>query len=266
MQDTQQGSLSLAWAHFKKYKPLIRELVSRDLKVKYRRSFLGYVWSILNPLLMMLLQSLIFSFMFRNDIPNFPLYLICGNTLFTFFNEATNMGLTSIIYNAPLIKKVYIPKFIFPVSRVVSSFVTMWFSLAAILLVMVFTRAVLYWTILLCWVPLLFLFLFSCGMAILLSALTVYFRDMQHLYSILTLGWMYATPLFYPISLLPPFMQRLMKFNPMYHYVNMFRCLVMYGTIPGPNTWLACIASAAVMMVLGLAAFRKLQRNFILYI
>ena len=89
MAETMQVSAQRAWTHLKKYQPLIHELVSRDLKVKYRRSFLGYIWSILNPLLMMLLQSIIFSYMFRNDIPNFPLYLICGNTLFTFFNETT---------------------------------------------------------------------------------------------------------------------------------------------------------------------------------
>ena len=266
MQDKKQGQLSVAWEHFKKYKPLIKELVSRDLKVKYRRSVLGYVWSILNPLLMMLLQSLIFSFMFKSDIPNYPLYLICGNALFTFFSESTNMGLTSIISNAALIKKVYIPKFIFPLSRVVSSFVTMVFSFAAILLVMLFTRSPLHWTVVLFWVPLVFLFFFACGMAMLLSALTVYFRDMQHLYSILIMGWMYATPLFYPITQLPPVMQSVMKLNPLYHFVNMFRNLMMYGNIPGPNTWIACAASALVAMVLGLAVFRKLQRNFILYI
>ena len=253
-------------AHFLQYRPLITELVGRDLKVKYRRSFLGYVWSVLNPLLMMVLQTIIFSFMFRSDIPNYPLYLICGNTLFTFFNESANMGLTSIIYNASLIKKVYIPKYIFPLSRVVSSFVTMSFSLAAVVLVMVFTRSPFYWTMVLFWVPLVFLFLFCCGIAMLLSALTVYFRDMQHLFSILTLGWMYATPIFYPLEQLPPFAQNLMKINPMYHYINMFRNLVMYGNIPGPNTWFACAASGVVMLAVGLLVFRKLQRNFILYI
>ena len=253
-------------AHFVQYRPLISELVGRDLKVKYRRSFLGYVWSILNPLLMMVVQTVIFSYMFRSDIPNYPVYLICGNTLFTFFNESANMGLTSIIYNAPLIKKVYIPKFIFPLSRVASSFVTMSFSMAAILLVMLVTRSPLHWTILLFWVPLIFLFMFCCGMALTLSALTVYFRDMQHLFSILTLGWMYATPIFYPIEQLPQFAQNLMKLNPMYHYINMFRNLVMYGNVPGPNTWFACAASGAVMLTVGLLVFHKLQRNFILYI
>lgn len=264
--NNQISQMQDSWAHFVKYKPLIQELVSRDLKVKYRRSFLGYVWSILNPLMMMALQTVIFSYMFRADIPNYPVYLICGNVLFTFFNESANMGLTSIIYNAALIKKVYIPKFIFPLSRVVSSFVTMGFSFVAILLVMLFTRSPIYWTILLFWVPLVFLFIFCCGISLLLSSLTVYFRDMQYLFSILTLGWMYATPIFYPLEQLPMFAQRLMKFNPMYHYINLFRNLVMYGTMPGPNTWFACAASALVVLVLGLVVFRKLQRNFILYI
>ena len=103
-------------------------------------------------------------------------------------------------------------------------------------------------------------------MAVLLSALAVYFRDLQYLYGILTMAWMYATPLFYPLSQLPGFMQQLIKLNPLYHYINCLRCLVMYGFVPGPNTWFACIASALCMMALGLAAFRKLQRNFILYL
>ena len=252
--------------HFVQYRPLIRELVTRDLKVKYRRSFLGYVWSILNPLLMMTVQTIIFSYMFRTDIPNYPLYLICGNTLFTFFNESANMGMVSILSGSSLIKKVYIPKYIFPLSRVTSSFVTMGFSLAAVLLVMVFTRSPFYWTICLFWVPLVFLFLFCCGMVLALSALTVYFRDMQYLFGIVTLAWMYATPIFYPIEQLPGFAQNLMKFNPMYHFINLFRNLVMYGNIPGPNTWIACAVSSGAILCLGLWVFRKLQRNFILYI
>lgn len=253
-------------AHFVQYRPLIRELVTRDLKVKYRRSFLGYVWSILNPLLMMTVQTVIFSYMFRSNIPNYPLYLICGNTLFTFFNESANMGMMSVLGSASLIKKVYIPKYIFPLSRVVSSFVTMGFSLAAVLLVMIFTRSPFYWTILLFWAPLLLLFLFCSGIVLALSALTVYFRDMQYLFSIVTLAWMYATPLFYPLEQLPPFAQQLMKFNPMYHYINLFRNLVMYGNIPGPNTWIACTVAGVGMLAFGLWVFKKLQRNFILYI
>ena len=266
MQGKTTAQLRGSWHNFSKYRPLIRELVTRDLKVKYRRSFLGYVWSILNPLLMMLRQTLVFSYMFRFQIDNFPLYLICGNTLFNFFNESTNMGMGSVLGNSSLIKKVYVPKFIFPISRGVSSFVNLLFSLAAIILVMLITRSPFHLTILLVWAPLVLLFLFTCGIALLLSALAVYFRDLQYLYGIVTMAWMYATPLFYPISALPPFMVAIVKLNPLYHYINCMRCLVMYGTVPGPNTWFACIVCAVGVMVVGLAAFRKLQRNFILYL
>lgn len=250
----------------KKYTPLMKELVKRDLKVKYRRSMLGYLWSLLNPLLMMCVMTLVFSYMFRFDIPNYPIYLISGQTLWVFFSESTSMAMESILVSAALIKKVYIPKFIFPISRILSSFVTMLFSLAAVLIVMLATGAPFYWTILLFWVPLVFLFIFCCGMGMTLSALVVQFRDVRHLYSVVTLAWMYATPIFYPISQLPEFAQKLIKLNPMYHYINLFRNLVLYGEIPGSNTWFACTASAMVFLVLGLVIFRRQQKNFILYL
>lgn len=249
-----------------KYRPLMSELVKRDLKVKYRRSVLGYLWSLLNPLLMMCVMTLVFSYMFRFDIPNYPIYLISGQTLWTFFNESTGMAMNSILENGSLIKKVYIPKFIFPISRILSSFVTMLFSLAAILIVMLATGASFHWTILLFWTPLIFLFIFCCGVGMVLSALAVQFRDVRHLYGVVTLAWMYATPIFYPLSQLPQFAQNLIKLNPMYHYINLFRNLVLYGEIPGPNTWFACTASALVFLLLGLVIFRKQQKNFILYL
>ena len=255
-----------AWQHFLQYRPLLKELVRRDLKVKYRRSFLGYVWSLLNPLLMMCVMSLVFSYMFRFDIPNFPLYLITGQTLWTFFNESTNMSMYSVIQNGALIKKVYIPKFIFPISRVFSSFVTMSFSLAAIVIVMIFTKATFYWTILLFPVPLFFLLLFAMGIGMVLSALSVYFRDITHLYGVVTLAWMYLTPIFYPVSALPEEILPIVLGNPIYSYITFFRELVLYGTIPEPAMWLKCALISLAALIVGLAVFRKMQRNFILYI
>ena len=252
--------------HILRYRPLIHELVIRDLKVKYRRSFLGYLWSLLNPLLMMTVMAVVFSHIFRANVENYPLYLICGQTLFTFFTESTNMSMYAILINAQLIKKIYIPKFIFPVSRVLSCFVTMSFSLTAILLVMLFTRAHFYWTILLSPIPIVFLFLFCCGMGMILSALSVYFRDITHLWGVVTLAWMYATPIFYSIDMMPTLLMRVMKLNPMYHFLNTFRNLVMLGNIPGPNAWFGCIASGLTFFALGLFVFGKLQKNFILYI
>lgn len=255
-----------AWQHFLQYKPLLKELVGRDLKVKYRRSFLGYVWSLLNPLLMMTVMTVVFSYMFRFDIPNYPLYLITGQTLWNFFNESTSMSMYSVLQNGGLIKKVYIPKFIFPISRVLSSFVTMSFSLAAIVIVMLFTKAPFYWTTLLFPIPLLFLLLFSMGIGMVLSALSVYFRDITHLYGVLTLAWMYLTPIFYPVNALPEEIVPIVQSNPMCVYITFFRELVLYGTVPEVAMWLRCAGTSAIALALGMIVFRKMQRNFILYI
>lgn len=252
--------------HLVTYRPLLKELVVRDLKVKYRRSVLGYLWSLLNPLLMMVVMTIVFSFFFRYQIENYPLYLISGQILWTFFNESTNMAMYSVIDNASLIKKVYIPKFIFPLSRVFSSFVTMGFSLVAILIVMLFTRAHFSWTILLFPIPLCMLLLFCCGMGLILSSMSVYFRDITHLYSVVTMAWMYLTPIFYPIETLPENVAVILKFNPMYHFLYFFRQLILYGTVPSGSTWLICAGVSLGMLGIGMLVFKKLQKNFILYI
>lgn len=248
------------------YKPLLNELIVRDLKLKYRRSVLGYLWSLLNPLLMMTIMTLVFSYMFRFDIPNYPLYLICGQTLWTFFNESTHMAMQSVLSNGSLIRKVYIPKYVFPISRVFSSFVTMSFSLVAILIVMVVTGVPLAWDMLLVPVSLMFLLVFCMGIGLILSALAVYFRDIVHLYGILTMAWMYVTPIFYPISAVPEEVARFIQLNPMYHYIAFFRSLVLYGVVPPADMWFSCILASAIAFFVGVLVFRKMQRNFILYV
>lgn len=251
---------------FSQYKPLLNELVVRDLKVKYRRSFLGYLWSLLNPLMMMTIMTVVFSYMFRFDIPNYPLYLICGQTLWTFFSESTSASMYSVIVNGPLIRKVYIPKYIFPFSRVLSSFVTMSFSLVAILIVMLFTGVPFTLTLLLTPVPLALLLIFCMGLGMALSASAVYFRDITHLYTVLTTAWMYLTPIFYPISALPEKVAFLLKLNPLYHYFTFFRELVLYGNVPGIGMWITSFAFSAIAFGAGLLIFRKLQNDFILYV
>lgn len=248
------------------YKPLMYELVIRDLKIKYRRSFLGYLWSLLNPLMMMTIMTLVFSYMFRFDIPNYPLYLICGQTLWTFFNESTTAAMQSVLANSSLIRKVYIPKYIFPISRVLSSFVTMSFSLVAILIVMLVTGVPFTWKLLLLPIPLAFFLVFSMGIGMVLSAVVVYFRDVLHLYTVATMAWMYVTPIFYPISALPEKIAFLIRFNPIYHYITFFRELVLLGTFPGAEIWIGTCVSSVTVFAAGLLVFRKLQKNFILYV
>lgn len=257
-----------AWHNFMKYTPLLKELVSRDLKVKYRRSFLGYIWSLLNPLLMMAVMSIVFSFMFKSSIPYFPLYLITGNTLFSFFNESTTVAMSSIVGNGPLIRKVYIPKYIFPMSRVLSTFTNLLFSLVAIILVMIFSKVPFQWTLLLFWVPLLLLLLFCIGVGMFLSAIATFFRDITHLYGVFTLALTYLTPIFYPVDadFLPPATINIIRMNPMYYYLTCFRQVVMYGSLPSGDILAGCILFSLGSLVIGFAVFRKLQKDFILYL
>lgn len=250
----------------KKYEPLMNELIIRDLKIKYRRSILGYLWSLLNPLMMMAVLTFVFSNVFRFDIENYPLYLILGQVLWSFFNESTTMAMYSVLANGALIKKVYIPKFIFPISRVLSAFVTMSFSLIAIVIVMICTQTPFTWYIVLFPIPLFFLLVFCIGISMILSALSVYFRDIMHLYSIVTLAWMYLTPIFYPINIIPDKFVMFIVMNPMYHYITFFRDIVLYGTVPTVDTWIYCVLNSLLALFIGILVFKKLQRNFILHL
>ena len=249
-----------------RYLHLIIELVKRDLKLKYRRSVLGYLWSLLNPLMMMCVMMIVFSYMFRFDIQNYPLYLICGQTIFNFFNEATNKAMYAIIENGTLLKKVYVPKYVFPLSRVLSCFVTMSLSLLAIVLVMLVTRVRFHLSMLLFFVPLLYLLLFASGIGMILSGLAVKFRDVTHLYNVLTMVWMYATPIFYPIEAVPENVARFIRLNPLYIIIDLFRQLMLYGHIPAAGSWLMGAGISLLMFAIGGALFNRMQKDFIFYI
>ena len=248
------------------YKELLIELIKRDLRVKYRKSILGYLWSLLNPLLMMLVVSTVFSYMFRFDIVNYPLYLISGQTLFNFFSEATNMAMGSITNSASLIKKVYLPKQVFPVSRMLSSFVTFLFSLLAIVIIMIFTHVNVTWTIFLVPLPLIYILVFSTGVGLVLSIMSTYFRDVIYLWGIFITAWMYFTPIFYPVTQLPEFAMNLMRLNPLYQMLQCFREIVIYGTFPTWRRHAACIFFAVMALSIGVYVFRKKQGNLILHL
>ena len=249
-----------------RYRWLLQELVSRDLKIKYRRSILGYLWSVLNPLLMMVVLTIVFSTMFRFDIPNYPVYLLAGQLLFAFFSESTTMAMNSIINGASLIKKVYLPKYIFPLSRVLSSFTTMVFSLLALFIVMVATSATFYPTLVLIPLVLLYMLLFSLGVSLILAVAVVYFRDMQHLYGVFLSALNYLTPIFYPASVLPNWLKPYMVLNPLYNFVELFRKILLYGQWPSANEYAICTIYTVGMLLLGIHVFEKHQKNFILYI
>ena len=216
----------------KRYIPLLSELIKRDLKIKYRRSFLGYLWSLMNPLLMMWILTLVFSYVFRFDIANYPLYLITGQIVFNFFSESTTIAMSSIINNTALLKKVYLPKVVFPLASIASSFVNMLFSLTAIFIVMLATDVRFSSTLIILPIGLLLLFVFSVGVGLVVSALAVYFRDLFHLYSVLLTVLSFATPIFYPVNIIPEDLQYILQYNPLYYMVSFFRQIILYDTVP----------------------------------
>lgn len=252
---------------FFQYKDLIKELVTRDIKLKYRRSFLGYIWSILNPLLIMIVMTVVFSAMFQRNIENYPVYLLCGRTMYEFMTSSTNGAMRSVTGNAALLKKTYIPKYIFTIAKVTSCLLDFVFSLGALLIVMIATGARFHWQMLLLPLILLQIYVFCCGLGFLMAQAHVFFRDIQYIYKAITTAWMYLTPIFYPLEQLPEAIQMLIKlFNPMYYYVAQFRDVTLYGRMPGSRIFWGGWIMAIIMLIIGVWAFQKNKDKFILYI
>lgn len=250
--------------NFVKFQPLLSELVARDIKIKYRRSVLGVLWTLLNPLCMMIILSIVFSSIFKFDVENFPLYVLSGQVIFNFFNDSTTSSMSAIISSASLIKKVYVPKYLFVLSGVMSSFINLMASFTALLLVMVATRAELHWTVFLSVIPLAMVVLFSFGVGMFLAAITVRFRDVIHLYSVFTTGLLYLTPVIYPMAALPDVVKTIVMINPLTNYLLMFRDVMFNNTLPSVFSVLLGIAEAALALALGLYVFYKNQDEFIL--
>ncbi|MFP3041977.1 ABC transporter permease [Treponema primitia] len=251
---------------FTKYQHLFFQLVARNIKLRYRRSILGYLWSILNPLGTMIIMTIVFSAMFARGVANFPVYLLSGQLLFSFMMGATAWALPSIIGNAALFKKIYIPKYIFTLSAVTSEFFTMLFSLGALLVVLAVTRTQLTVRFLLIVLPIIELYIFCLGLGMLLAPVTVFFRDTQHLWNVFCTAWMYMTPIFYPVEMLPEWLRSIItRFNPMYFYIAAFREF----TLNSGGDWVSNICrgavAAVIMLFVGIFVFSRTKNKFILY-
>lgn len=252
--------------NFTRFKSLLWQLVKRDFITKYKRSVLGVLWSLLSPMLTMLVMTLVFSMLFRADIPNFPVYLLSGQVIFGFYSEATNAAMGAVIGGGPIIKKVYVPKYIFPVSKVLSSLVNFSFSFLAFLIVFVVTGAPFHGTFFLLFIPVLYILIFSLGIGMLLSSMVVFFRDITYLYSVFMVALTYFTPLFYPVSILPGPVLQMIGFNPLYHFVEYFRSLTLYGVVPGVWENMVCLSFSLFSLLLGGMAFISKQDKYILHL
>lgn len=249
------------------YLSLLGNLVSRELKKKHRRSILGYVWCVLNPLLVMLIMNMVFSHMFRNNIENYPVYLFVGRTIFSFITDSTNSTSRSIIGNGALMRKTKIPYYIFPTATFLSSVVNYLFSLIAFIIVLLLTNTPVTIHAIAFPLVMLQLFVFSYGLGLLLSQLNTFARDVGQIYTVFTTAWMYLTPLFYPLENLPDFLQNIIKTcNPAYVYIQQGRLIFLGNTWPTGDLILQGSIFALVFLGLGILAYHKCNKKLILYV
>lgn len=251
---------------YSRYSFLIKQLVARDFKTKYKRSTLGMAWSVMNPLLSMSVQYVVFSTLFKSDIPYYPVYLLTGIVFFSFFNEAVSMGMTSIIHNAPLIKKVYMPKYIYPISRIITSLVNFGLALIPLLLVVLVTGVPVKPSVLLLIFDIGCFLMFITGITLLLAAATTFFQDILFLWGVLCMIWQYLTPIFYPETIIPAEFIELYRLNPLYQYISFARTCIIDGISPEPKAYFMCLMIAVGMLAVGGYAFRKLQDEFVFHL
>jgi len=261
--------------NFKRYSFLMSQLISRDFKVKYKRSVLGVLWSILQPILMMTVMAVVFSqmFKFKVDGINYLVYLMTGIVMFNYFSEATSNAMTSVVFNFGLINKVYIPKYIFPIAKCLFcgiNFVLTLIPWFGIILLSYFglgeyTCHLNVWYIL---IPYIFacFFFFALGIGMIISCVSVFLRDMFYIYSIILTIWSYLTPVFYSIEILPTKLQTLFKFNPLYLYITGVRSIVLSGERPSLVQLGSMALVGFVTLLIGMLVFRKKQDKFIYYV
>lgn len=240
---------------------VIKELTAREIKRKYARSYLGILWSVLNPLLSMAVMSMIFSTIFKRNIENFPIYYLTGTILWSMFTMATNTAMTALVDNKSLLLKVKLPMEIFPLSRSVTALVNFGYSLIAYVVMLLVFRISFQPEMLLLLLYALGLFLFSVGMGYFLSILYVLFGDIKHLYSVLLTLWMYASALFYPVESTSGLMQEIIIRNPVYNYIACARRCVLEGAFPEVNQWARLVIWSLGMYLFGKCYFRMMKNR-----
>ena len=249
---------------FLRFRALLYELTVRDIKVKYRRSILGLLWTVLNPLLMMLVLCFVFSKLFRFDIENYAIYVLSGQVIFNYFQMSTTDAMMAILNNGTLIKKVYVPKYMLVLVKILSGTVYLLASFVALLVVMAVTGSKIAGPLLF-GVPVFFsLRSLSFGMGLLLAAITVRFRDVMHLYGVFCTALFYLTPIMYPFSILPEYVQGVVYYNPLTAIMEVFRMIVLEGQSPEPGRMFYSLGTSFVMLLIGRAVFKKRQKTFIL--
>ena len=245
-----------------KYREFLKTNVKKDIRGKYKGSFLGVLWSFINPLLSVLVYAIVFSQIMRFDIDNYVIYLITGVLPWTFFTSSINMGMTSILYNASIIKKVYFPRSILPISSVSSCLVNFLISCLVILVFVLFSGKGI--TIHLLWLPLIALvqYFLCLGIVFFLSAVEIFVRDLEHIINFVLSMAFYVTPILYKAEQVPKNLRFILKLNPMAYIIDAYRDIFYYGVMPDISSLLLVFLVSIIVMMLGYKVFERLQRGF----
>ena len=251
---------------FLSYQFLFEELVKRDFKKKYKRTVLGMGWSILAPLLQLLVMRLVFTQFFGRNMEHYTTYLFCGNLIFSYFSESTGQGMTSLMSNASIFTKVNVPKYLFLFSKNVQALLNFGLVLVVFFLFCALDGILFTWKMVLLLIPIFSLLLFNIGVGLILSALFVFFRDVQYLWSVFTQLLMYMSAIFYSIDTFSPMAQNLFLLNPVYLHIRYFRKIVLENTVP--SVWFHLLMLADVLIVLGIGCwmYKKYNTKFLYYV
>ena len=236
---------------------VIRELTAREIKRKYARSSLGVIWSVLNPLLTMVVMSLIFSTMFRRNIENFPIYYLTGQIFWTLFSTATNSAMTALVDNKSLLIKAKLPKQTFILSRVYTALVNFGYTCIAYVMMLVVFRIKPGFSMLLILVDVAFMLLFSVGIGYVLAVEYVFFADIKYLYGVFLTLLMYLSAIFYPAERLSEVMQKVLRWNPVYDMITFARICVMQGKVPEVDLWGRILVWSIGVFIVGIVVFKN---------
>ena len=245
---------------------LFEELVKRDFKRRYARTALGMFWSILNPLLQLLVMRLVFTHFFGNNIPHYTTFLFSGMIVFNYFSEATREGMTSLVDNAAIFTKINVPKYLFVFAKNVQSLINFLLILLVFFLFCILDGVTFTWKFLLLFYPIVLLVFFNIGCGLILSAIYVFFRDMQYFWNVFLLLLQYLSAVFYDIATFPDEIQKLFYINPVYLYIRYFRKIVLYAEIPQLSFHLLMLAEAIFIFTAGILIYKKYNLKFLYYL
>lgn len=244
---------------------LFEQLVKRDFTHKYKRTIFGMAWSVLLPLLQLFIMKMVFTQLLRRPMEHFTIYLLSGNIVMSYYKEATNGGMTSLLSNASIISKINVPKYLFLLSKNVSALMNFGLTLIVYFIFCIIDHIIFGWHFFMLLYPIMCLILLNVGVGMILSALYVFFRDMSYLYSVFLMLLTYVSAIFYDIGSFPAEQQRLFLLNPVYVIIKYFRTIVMEGVIPSPSYHLLCIAYPLVCILIGSIIYKLNNNKFIYY-